>query len=369
MGKRELREEVDAYFKRYAVSWSDRDRLLSWIDGAGDDQLFRINVYGLADETQIDRRALLEVFIDLVDRGIFDLNWEFHCPYCNGITGRHKHLSEATCENACTICKIRTPFANELDGNIEVTFTPVARLYEFGSTFIERTTQETIEKVQAGTLGMPMTYVRGLDCIQLPAFREKFGDEVLSTNESLSIKQICIMFTDIKGSTALYEQLGDAKGYRLVREHFDLLFRVVEEERGVVVKTIGDAVMASFTSADGGIGAALRIQDTFRDLARREGVGKAIVVKIGLHLGPSLLVNLNDRSDYFGRTINLASRIQGLAEGGEIVISEALKGDPLSVKRMRGYVKSLTRRSVVFKGIDEAQIVYRLNLAEAAITR
>ena len=93
------------------------------------------------------------------------------------------------------------------------------------------------------------------------------------------------------------------------------------------------------------------------------------MLKIGIHLGPSLLVNLNDRSDYFGRTINFASRIRGIAEGGEIVISEALKNDTLCVKRMRGNVTSLTRRTVVFKGIDEAQTVYRLNLAEAAISR
>ena len=369
MGNRKLNKEVNAYFKNNAANWSGQDRFLSWIDGAGDDQLFRIKVYELADETQLDRRTLLELFIDLVYRGIFDLNWEFHCPYCNGITGQHKHLSEATCESACTVCKVRTPFTNELDGNVEVTFTPVARLYEFATSFIDRTTRETIEKIEAGTLVMPKIYVRGLDCIQLPAFREKFGDEVLSTNESLSIKQICIMFTDIKGSTALYEQLGDAKGYRLVREHFDLLFTVVEEEGGIVVKTIGDAVMASFTSAKGGIGAALRIQDTFGDLAKRERVGQAIVVKIGLHLGPSLLVNLNNNSDYFGRTINLASRIQGVAEGGEIVISEAMKNDPLCVKRMRGHVKSMTRRTIVFKGIDEAQIVYRLNLDEATVAR
>jgi class 3 adenylate cyclase len=93
------------------------------------------------------------------------------------------------------------------------------------------------------------------------------------------------------------------------------------------------------------------------------------VVKIGIHSGPSLLVNLNDRSDNFGRTINLASRIKGIAEGGEIVISEALKNDPLCVKRMRGLVKSLSWRTVLFKGIDEAQAVYSLNLAPETIDR
>lgn len=366
MGTRELRDAVAEYFNRFAADFPESWKLLSWIEVAGDADLIRINVYELAGKLRYERRALLELFTDLVFRGLFDLNWEFHCPYCNGITGRHKHLSEATGESACTVCKIRTPFTNELDGNVEVTFSPVERLYQFPAAFIERMTAEMIAQIDAGTLLMPAIYVHGIDCIQLPSFREKFGNEVLSRNESLSIKQICVMFTDIKGSTALYERLGDAKAYRLVREHFDVLFKTVLGEGGTIVKTIGDAVMATFSSADQGVGAALRIQETFRQLARREDIGQAIVVKIGLHLGPSLLVNLNDRSDYFGRTINLASRIEGIAEGGEILVSEALRNDPRALKRMHGGVQSLTRRTVAFKGIDQPQVVFRLNTAAAA---
>ena len=276
-------------------------KLPSWIDRAKERQLFRVNLYSFADELRVERRALLELFTDMVYYGIFDLNWEFHCRCCNGIAGRHKHLSDATTENAYTVCKIRTPFANELDGDVEVSLTPVTRLYEFPKNVVDRVTQQMISQIQAGTLSMPLVYVHGLDCVPLPTFREGFGDEVLSRNESLSIKRICIVFTDIKGSTALYEQLGDAK-------HFDSLFQIVEG--GAVVKTIGDAVMVSFSTAENGVGAALRIQETFRQLAQREGTGQAIVVKIGLHQGPSLLVNLNNRSDYFGRTLNLASRME-----------------------------------------------------------
>ena len=249
---------------------------------------------------------------------------------------------------------------------MEVTFTPVARLYRFDPAFVQQVTDLMVAQIQAGTLTMPLAYVRGLDCLQLPIFREKFGTEVLSRNESLSIKRICIMFTDIRGSTALYERLGDAKAYRLVRHHFDLLFRVVEREGGVIVKTIGDAVMASFGSPAQGVGAALHIQEVFGRLAARERVGQAIVVKIGLHAGPSLLVNLNDRSDYFGRTINLASRIQGTAAGGEVMISEAMRNNRASVRRMAGHVRSVTKRTYAFKGIDRPQVVFRLNLRKPA---
>ncbi len=364
MGKPELKAALADHVARFAPN---AGMLSRWIDGADDEALYRVNVYRLAAELGVDRRVLLELFVDLVYRGLFDLNWEFHCPYCNGIVGRHAHLSEATTESACSVCRVRTPFSNVLDGTVEVTFTPVTRLYPFAADFVQRVTREMIAAIDAGTLRMPSSFVRGIDCIQLPSFREKFGDEVLSTNESLSIKQICVLFTDIKGSTALYERLGDAKAYRLVREHFDALFRIVGEEGGVVIKTIGDAVMATFVSAEAGVAAALRIQETFQDLSDRERIGEAIVVKIGLHAGPSLLVNLNGRSDYFGRTVNLASRIQRLADGGEIYVSEAVKTDPPSIRRMRGRVRSLTRRSIQVKGIEGIQVVYRLNTARAAV--
>lgn len=368
MDRKRLAVAVSAYLKRYAAGFPSAEGLRGFFKRADEERLFRINAYEVADGIHVGRRRLLELFLDMVARGLLDLNWEFHCPYCNGITGRHRHLSDATTESACTVCKIRTPFSNELDGNVEVTFTPVARLYEFSRAFVDQVTRKMIAQIDAGTLTMPLVYVRGIDCVQLPLFREKFGTEVLSRNESLSIKRICIMFTDIRGSTALYEQLGDAKAYRLVRHHFDLLFRVVERAGGVVVKTIGDSVMASFGSSAQGVAAALRIQAVFGILAAREKVGeRAIVVKIGLHVGPSLLVNLNERADYFGRTINLASRIQGTAAGGEIIISQAMRNDPACVRRMAGRVRSVTKRTYTFKGIDEPQVVFRLNLAPAAL--
>lgn len=88
---------------------------------------------------------------------------------------------------------------------------------------------------------------------------------IYSSRESLAISHVCIMFTDIKGSTSLYDRLGDSAAYALVREHFDVLFHRVEQNDGVIVKTIGDSVMASFKSSADGVAAALAIQAAFRD--------------------------------------------------------------------------------------------------------
>src|SRR6185312_3715437 len=97
---------------------------------------------------------------------------------------------------------------------------------------------------------------------------------------------LTFLFTDLKGSTALYDRVGDIKAYDLVREHFDLLNKIVAAEEGAVVKTIGGV------GHDG----------------KDEGQGEDLLLKIGIHEGPCLAVMLNDRQDYFGQTVNIAAR-------------------------------------------------------------
>ena len=97
-----------------------------------------------------------------------------------------------------------------------------------------------------------------------------------------------------------------------MRAHFRVLHEIVAAEAGAVVKTIGDAVMATFPTPDRAVAAALRMREAMRALnaeQRRED----LLLKIGIHEGPCLAVMLNDRQDYFGQTVNIASRVQGLA--------------------------------------------------------
>jgi class 3 adenylate cyclase len=142
---------------------------------------------------------------------------------------------------------------------------------------------------------------------------------VLRPGDQVAISRIAFLFTDIKGSSDLYNRVGDARAYGLVRDHYAVLTRAVREHDGAVVKTIGDAVMAAFTDPADALDAALAIRAdiaTFnRRIAGEIGPGAAdatvaIVVKLGLHCGPCIAVTLNDRLDYFGRTVNLAARLQ-----------------------------------------------------------
>ena len=167
----------------------------------------------------------------------------------------------------------------------------------------------------------------------LQAFRDLFAATVLRPGDQVEIRRITLMFTDIKGSTDLYNRAGDAQAYGWVRGHFAVLAGAVRRHDGAVVKTIGDAVMAAFANPLDALLAAVSIRDDIaqfnRSLVVPGEIGEiAIIVKLGLHCGPCIAVTLNERLDYFGRTVNLAARLQGEADGGEIVVSEAMLAEP-----------------------------------------
>ncbi|HUI72234.1 MAG TPA: adenylate/guanylate cyclase domain-containing protein [Spirochaetia bacterium] len=335
--------------------------LIDWFADAKDELLWRINVFAIAGELGVDRDKLLATFIKLVAEGVLDLNWDFHCTECNAVAGSHRHLSEATSGNHCPLCNV--DFRNDLAHNVEVTFTPSAKLYAVSQKFLDEQTKAIVQKHKEKKIRLPHTYVSGMDCLHVPLFREMFETETLSVRESLSISQVCIMFTDIKGSTELYERLGDSAAYGLVRDHFDILFRSVEQNGGVIVKTIGDSVMASFRRPADGVAAAIAIQSAFEQFNKRENLRNEIIVKIGLHSGSTIMVNLNNRLDYFGQVVNMAARIQGTADGGDIIISKEIRRDHNAIQRMRGHVKALTRRPRSLKGISGTQETFRLEFS------
>jgi class 3 adenylate cyclase len=154
----------------------------------------------------------------------------------------------------------------------------------------------------------------------LQAFRDMFSDEVLRPGDEVAIGTVTLMFTDLKGSTALYDRVGDAHAFHMVREHFATLAKAVREHDGAIVKTIGDAVMAAFADPAQAVRAALTIQSCLPE---------GLAIKLGLHSGPCVAVTLNGRIDYFGSTVNLAARLESLSRGGDIVLSDRLASDPV----------------------------------------
>lgn len=202
----------------------------------------------------------------------------------------------------------------------------------------------------------------GLQVMHYPEYQHLFGDHVLSDQEQVMVSSLTLMFTDIAGSTEMYESVGDAAAYNLVRRHFELLFESIEMHHGFVVKTIGDAVMASFQNNDDAMKCSLDALRGFHRLNEESDSQHGIHVKFGIHRGPVMLVNLNGRKDYFGSTVNKAARIQNCAGAGEIAFSPAALTDSLAADTlMRICGDEIHEERVTLKGILEDQTIFRLN--------
>ena len=194
----------------------------------------------------------------------------------------------------------------------------------------------------------------------LQDFRDLFSSaEVLRPNQHLGISNIVILFSDLVGSTQLYEKKGDANAFRLVQEHFDLMIPIIRHHQGGVVKTIGDAVMAVFTETEAAFQASLAILQTFAQRNTQYPLEDQIIIKLGLHRGPCIVLNLNERLDYFGNTVNRAARIQGLSQGNDIVISETLFQE---IQPLLAHYPILNTVSFLaeLKGIKDITRLYRL---------
>ncbi len=355
---------------------------------------YKINAFRVAEVLGISRAESLRAFLFATRLGLFDLNWDVHCPSCTGIPAYHKHLMDLSNKAHCAFCAIDWDL--DFESQVEVTFTvnPAVRsirysdfserdfnskmrwfnevlsrekrLWKIGvcinpretetyrSTFAagkylywvpshlehsgtlvvegppaendqqlhlvvgkDGTFTPTCLKACPGTVELTVTseypelngflvasneerknWVSAAHVTMLQDFRDLFSGEFLSPGTRFAIRSVTLLFTDIKGSTELYEHLGDAAAYSLVQEHFKVMTDVIRTHGGNIVKTIGDAVMAAFPDNAAAVKTACEIQTAFRSLS---GKLEGITVKIGLHRGPAIAVTSNRRLDYFGR--------------------------------------------------------------------
>jgi class 3 adenylate cyclase len=190
-------------------------------------------------------------------------------------------------------------------------------------------------------------------------FRNLFRADMLEVDQRLKITSLTFVFTDLKASTALYERIGDLAAYDMVQDHFGVLNDVVARESGAVVKTIGDAVMASFPTPDRGMAAVLAMRDAMKELNQRRACDD-LILKIGIHEGPCLAVQLNDRLDYFGQTVNIAARVQGLATASSIYATEPVVRDAKTASLLAGAGVKPVAQQHALRGISEALTVYEI---------
>jgi class 3 adenylate cyclase len=188
-------------------------------------------------------------------------------------------------------------------------------------------------------------------------FRDIYRTDTLDVDQRLKITSLTFLFTDLKGSTELYERVGDLVAYDLVRAHFRILNEIIAAEAGAVVKTIGDAVMATFPTPDRAIAAALRMRDAMSSIKHGD---RDLLLKIGIHEGPCLAVMVNDRQDYFGQTVNIASRVQGLAASRSIFATGPVVEHPGSSSILKTSGLEPVRQRASLRGIADELVVYEI---------
>lgn len=191
----------------------------------------------------------------------------------------------------------------------------------------------------------------------LQCFRDLFSSEVLRPNESISVGSLAVVFTDLRDSTRLYREIGDAPAFGRVRSHFDVLRDAIVPEDGAIVKTIGDAVMAVFPRPVGALRAMIQAQ---RTLAAAAPGGHPLFLKAGIHFGPCLAVNLSERLDYFGSTVNLAARLGSLSSGDDIVVSDEVRRDPEVAAFLLGEELALEPFRAAVKGFETEFELWRV---------
>ncbi len=156
----------------------------------------------------------------------------------------------------------------------------------------------------------------------LQAISEFLGDDEALADEAVARSPgglVTILFTDVEGSTALTDRLGDAKARELLREHERMVREALKAHGGSEVKTMGDGFMASFTSASKALECAIALQRRFAE--HNESANEPIKVRVGLNAGEPI----SENDDLFGTAVIEAARITSIAEGGEILVANVVR--------------------------------------------
>jgi class 3 adenylate cyclase len=213
--------------------------------------------------------------------------------------------------------------------------------------------------------GERLVFAASVGAILLPLSLMRFAR--VSASHGEEVRDMTFLFTDLTDSTGMYERIGDARAVDAVRLHLETLETATRRHGGTIVKTIGDAVMAAFPDPAAAVGTALEM------FARLERFDKAAWthydLKVGLHRGPAIAVSTRGRTDYFGQTVNLASRmVEALAKGGEIVMTEETYHGEGVESLLEG--RDIRLEQAVVKGVAGTVAVHRVRVApdEAALT-
>lgn len=190
----------------------------------------------------------------------------------------------------------------------------------------------------------------------LQEFHDLFSAESISSELKLELGLQTIFFTDIVGSSTLYESQGDSKTFLQVKRHFEEINKLIKENEGAIIKTIGDAVMATFPSPSGAVQVAMQLRKIF-DGNKMGGIR----LRMSMHYGQCIAVNLNSGIDYFGKTVNIAAKIQKLAGASQVVFTKEYREVPDVNFFLESNGIALEELKFTISGMKEEFTIFRIN--------
>ena len=158
----------------------------------------------------------------------------------------------------------------------------------------------------------------------LPLFRELFPGEVLSPGQLVSVAAVTLLVTDLERADRLYEELGDARAFVAIDEHFRLLEGCIHREGGTLIKTVGEGVVAAFEDPAAAVRAGLDLPTVLMGQEATRGLR----LRVAIHRGRALAATRDDHLDYFGATACQAAELLRRADGGELLLTRAVATDP-----------------------------------------
>ena len=169
-----------------------------------------------------------------------------------------------------------------------------------------------------------------------------------------SIRKIAVLFTDVVGSTRYFKDLGDVAGREMLQRHQDIASSPIVEHGGIVVKTLGDSVMAYFMDPKEAVKAAIKIQQRFLHHNRQQSPDHQILVRIGIHWGEGIV----EEQDIFGNVVNLAAKIVPLAGQDQIFVSNDVCKAVNNLALVRYEKVSAPRGKKDLEGLNIHQIIW-----------
>ena len=191
---------------------------------------------------------------------------------------------------------------------------PVLRAGAQILTLFNNTSQELQVRVERSA-GRAMA-VTAAAAAAMPLFREMFPDEVLAPGQIVSVTSITLLLIELCGTRTMYQELGDGPAFGLIRKRLTDVEDIVRSSGGAIVKLVGDGLVATFPGSDAALAAAMQLL-----AARIADPTSGCPLRMSLHRGPAMVTTINDRLDYFGETVHLASQLLASTSEDEMLMT------------------------------------------------